>query len=186
MLGLMQDRPLLLSSLIEHAASFHGEREIVSHMPDGAMHRSNWREVHQRAKRVANALIGLGVRAGDRVATLAWNTHRHLEMYFGVSGMGAVLHTVNPRLFPEQITYIINHAEDGYVFFDTSFAPLLASVAPLLPKVKGYVALCTRAQMPEVDLPNLLCFEDLLAEASAQYDWPVFDENTASSLCYTS
>ena len=186
MFGLMQQRPLLLSSLIEHAATHHGEREIVSHLVDGSTHRSNWREVGQRAKRVANALQALGVRAGDRVATLAWNTHRHLEMYFGVSGMGAVLHTVNPRLFPEQIEYIVNHAEDGYVFFDTSFASLVAAIAPRLPRVKGYVALCTRAQMPDIAVANLLCYEELLAGASPDCAWPVFDENSASSLCYTS
>jgi acyl-CoA synthetase (AMP-forming)/AMP-acid ligase II len=186
MLGLMQQRPLLLSGLIEHAAAFHGTREIVSHMVDGSTHRGNWATVCARAKRLANALQALGVQAGDRVATLAWNTHRHLEMYFGVSGMGAVLHTVNPRLFPEQVSYIINHAEDGYVFFDTSFAALVQSVAAKLPGVKGFVAMCTRAQMPEVQLPNLLCFEDLLEAASPEYRWPTFDENTASSLCYTS
>ena len=156
--GLMQQRPLLLSGLIDHAAAFHGEREIVSHMPDGSTHRSNWREVQQRAKRLANALAGLGVGAGDRVATLAWNTHRHLELYFGVSGMQAILHTVNPRLFPEQIAYIVDHAEDGYVFFDTSFAATLAELAPQLGRVKGFVALCERSQMPDVKLPNLLCY----------------------------
>ncbi|MFO1191615.1 MAG: 3-(methylthio)propionyl-CoA ligase [Rhodoferax sp.] len=186
MLGLMQQRPLLLSGLIEHAAAYHGSREIVSHLVDGSTHRSNWATVRERACRLANALQALGVQPGDRVATLAWNTHRHLEMYFAVSGMGAVLHTVNPRLFPEQVTYIINHAEDGYVFFDTSFASLVQSVAPKLPGVKGYVAMCTRAQMPDVDLPNLLCFEELVEAASPVYRWPSFDENTASSLCYTS
>ena len=158
MLGLMQQRPLLLSGLIDHAAAYHGSREIVSHMVDGSTHRSNWATVRSRAMRVAHALQALGVRAGDRVATLAWNTHRHLEMYFGVSGMGAVLHTVNPRLFPEQVTYILNHAEDGYVFFDTSFAALVQAVAPNLPGVKGYVAMCTRAQMPDMQVPHLLCF----------------------------
>jgi acyl-CoA synthetase (AMP-forming)/AMP-acid ligase II len=186
MLGLMQQRPLLLSGLIDHAAAYHGSREIVSHMVDGSTHRSNWATVRSRAMRVAHALQALGVRAGDRVATLAWNTHRHLEMYFGVSGMGAVLHTVNPRLFPEQVTYILNHAEDGYVFFDTSFAALVQAVAPNLPGVKGYVAMCTRAQMPDMQVPNLLCFEELLEAASPEYRWPSFDENTASSLCYTS
>lgn len=184
--GIMQQHPLLLSGLIEHAAAFHGEREIVSQMVDGSMHRSNWREVHVRAKRLANALHQLGIRAGDRVATLAWNTHRHLELYFGVSGMQAILHTVNPRLFPEQITYILNHAEDGYVFFDTSFAVQLAEIAPQLAHARGFVALCTREQMPDVALPNLLCYEDLLEAASPDFNWPVFDENTASSLCYTS
>jgi acyl-CoA synthetase (AMP-forming)/AMP-acid ligase II len=186
MLGLMQQRPLLLSGLIDHAAAYHGSREIVSHMVDGSTHRSNWATVRSRAMRVAHALQALGVRAGDRVATLAWNTHRHLEMYFGVSGMGAVLHTVNPRLFPEQVTYILNHAEDGYVFFDTSFAALVQAVAPNLPGVKGYVAMCTRAQMPDMQVPHLLCFEELLEAAAPEYRWPSFDENTASSLCYTS
>ncbi|MCB2040657.1 MAG: 3-(methylthio)propionyl-CoA ligase [Burkholderiaceae bacterium] len=186
MMGLMQNRPLLLSGLIDHAAAYHGEREIVSHLVDGSMHRSNWRTIRTRAKQLANALQTLGVRQGDRVATLAWNTHRHLEMYFGVSGMGAVLHTVNPRLFPEQVSYILNHAEDGYVFFDTSFASLVQQVAPQLPRVKGYVALCTRAQMPDIAVANLLCYEDLLDAASPEYRWPTFDENTASSLCYTS
>ncbi|VTU45220.1 3-(methylthio)propionyl-CoA ligase [Variovorax sp. PBL-E5] len=184
--GLMQQRPLLLSGLIDHAAAYHGDREIVSHMVDGSIHRSDWRSVQQRAKRLANALARLGVEPGDRVATLAWNTHRHLELYFGVSGMQAVLHTVNPRLFPEQIAYIVNHAEDGYVFFDISFAATLAELAPQLGHVKGFVAMCERAQMPDVPLPHLLCYEDLLAQASADCEWPVFDENTASSLCYTS
>ena len=186
MQGLMQQHPLLLSGLIDHAAAFHGEREIVSHLVDGSTHRSNWREVQQRAKRLANALTTLGVQPGSRVATLAWNTHRHMELYFGVSGMGAVTHTVNPRLFPEQIVYILNHAEDGYIFFDTSFADLLAGLAPQLPHAKGFVAMCRRDQMPAVSLPNLLCYEDLLEAASPQYTWPRFDENTASSLCYTS
>ena len=186
MQGLMQHHSLLLSGLIDHAAAFHGEREIVSHLVDGSMHRSNWREVQQRAKRLANALTTLGVQPGNRVATLAWNTHRHMELYFGVSGMGAITHTVNPRLFPEQIAYILNHAEDGYIFFDTSFADLLAGLAPQLPHAKGFIAMCRRDQMPAVSLPNLLCYEDLLEAASPQYTWPRFDENTASSLCYTS
>jgi fatty-acyl-CoA synthase len=186
MFGLMQQRPLLLSGLIEHAAAHHGRREIVSCMVDGSTHRSDWATVCARSKRVANALEALGVQPGDRVATLAWNTHRHLEMYFGVSGMGAVLHTVNPRLFPEQVAYIINHADDGYVFFDTSFASLVQGVAPKLTGVKGFVAMCTRAEMPEMSVPNLLCFEELLEAASSVYRWPSFDENTASSLCYTS
>ncbi|MGB3072281.1 MAG: 3-(methylthio)propionyl-CoA ligase [Ottowia sp.] len=186
MQGLMQQHQLLLSGLIDHAAAFHGEREIVSHLVDGSTHRSNWREVQQRAKRLANALTTLGVQPGDRVATLAWNTHRHVELYFGVSGMGAITHTVNPRLFPEQIVYILNHAEDGYIFFDTSFAELLAGLAPQLQHAKGFVAMCRRDQMPAVSLPNLLCYEDLLEAASPEYTWPRFDENTASSLCYTS
>lgn len=184
--GLMQDRPLLISSLIDHAAAHHGDREIVSQLVDGSMHRSNWRQVHERSKRLANAVTTLGVGPGDRVATLAWNTHRHLELYFGVSGMGAVLHTVNPRLFPEQIVYILNHAESGFVFFDTNFAELVAAVAPQCPQVKAFVALCPRDQLPSIDLPRLLSYEDLLADASPEFSWPSFDENRASSLCYTS
>ncbi|KQO37128.1 long-chain fatty acid--CoA ligase [Acidovorax sp. Leaf84] len=186
MQGLMQQHQLLLSGVLDHAAAFHGDREIVSHLVDGSTHRSNWREVQQRAKRLANALTALGVAAGDRVATLAWNTHRHVELYFGVSGMQAILHTVNPRLFPEQIAYILNHAEDGYVFFDTSFAQLLADLAPQLLHAKGFIAMCRRDQMPAVNLPNLMCYEDLVEAASPDYSWPRFDENTASSLCYTS
>jgi fatty-acyl-CoA synthase len=186
MQALMQQHQLLLSGLLDHAATFHGEREIVTHMADGSTDRSNWREVQQRAKRLANALTTLGVQPGDRIATLAWNTHRHVELYFGVSGMQAILHTVNPRLFPEQISYILNHAEDSYIFFDTSFAELLAGLAPQLTHAKGFVALCSRAQMPEVALPNLMCYEDLLEAAAPEYTWPSFDENTASSLCYTS
>jgi acyl-CoA synthetase (AMP-forming)/AMP-acid ligase II len=186
MQGLMQQHPLLLSGLIDHAAAFHGEREIISHLVDGTTHRSNWCAVQRRAKRLANALTVLGVLAGDRVATLAWNTHRHVELYFGVAGMQAILHTVNPRLFPEQIGYILNHAEDGYIFFDTSFAELLAALAPQLVHAKGFVAMCSRDQMPKVTLPNLMCYEDLLAAASPDYSWPRFDENEASSLCYTS
>jgi len=186
MLGLMQQQPLLISTLIEHAAQFHGRTEVVSSRVEGDVHRSNWAEIADRARRLANALTQLGVGPGDRVGTLAWNTHRHAELYFGVSGMGAVLHTVNPRLFPEQIEYIVNHAEDQYVFFDLSFVDLIRELAPRLTGVRGFVAMTDRAHMPALDVPNLLCYEELLAAASPEYTWPVFDENTASSLCYTS
>ena len=185
-LGLMQQQPLLISGLIEHAAMHHGNVEIVSHVSDTSIYRSTWRNVRNRAKRLANALTTLGVQPGQRIATLAWNTHRHLEFYFAVSGMGAVSHTVNPRLFAEQITYIINHAADEYVFFDLGFADQLAAIAAQLPSVKGFVALCERSEMPQLALPNLLCYEDLLEAASPDYEWPRLDENTASSLCYTS
>ena len=182
----MQQRPLLVSSLIDYAAGYHGDREIVSRDPEGAFHRTTYAAVATRAKRVANALQGLGVGHGDRVATLAWNSYRHLELYYGVTSSGRVLHTVNPRLFPEQIQYIINHAENGYIFFDPVFVPLVEQLAPHLPLVRGWVALCDRAAMPAVKVDNLLCYEDLLAAASPDYDWPQFDENTASTLCYTS
>ncbi len=186
MLGLMQQRPLLVSSLVDYASTWHGGREIVSRNVDGTFRRSTYAEVAARAKRVANALGALGVGSGDRVATLAWNGHRHLELYYGVTSSGRVLHTVNPRLFPDQIQYIMHHAEDAYVFFDPVFAPLVDELAPRLPLTRGWVALCDRKAMPAVKAASLLCYEDLLAAAPADFEWPLFDENTASTLCYTS
>ena len=186
MLGLMQQRPLLISGLVDYAAQWHGDREIVSRDPDGRIHRSNYAEVAARAKRVANALDALGLEPGDRVATLAWNTHRHLELYYGVTSSGRVLHTVNPRLFPDQLQYIIHHAEDAYVFFDPVFAPLVDELAPRLPLVRAWVSLSDRAHAPAVKVNELLVYEELLDGASPDCDWPALDENAASSLCYTS
>jgi acyl-CoA synthetase (AMP-forming)/AMP-acid ligase II len=186
MLGLMQQRPLLISGLVDYVAEYHAEREIISRDSEGVVHRSNWGQIAERAKRLANALATLGVVEGERVATLAWNGHRHLEIYYGVTCAGAVLHTVNPRLFPEQLQYIMNHAEDSYIFFDPVFAALVEQLAPHLPSVRGWVALCDRERMPTAKLANLLCYEDLLDDASPDYTWPSFDENTASTLCYTS
>jgi len=186
MLGMMQNRPLLISSLIEHANTSHPHAEIVSRTVEGPIHRCTYGDIHRRAKQVARALTALGVEHGDRIGTLAWNGYRHMELYFGVSGMGAVLHTINPRLFPEQIAYIANHAEDQYLFFDLSFAPLIAKLAPQMKSVKGFVAMTDRAHMPALEVPNLLCYEELVGTQPDAFDWPVFDENTASSLCYTS
>ncbi|MGE2735647.1 long-chain-fatty-acid--CoA ligase [Mycolicibacterium vaccae] len=189
MLGLMQDRPLMISSLIEHAATFHGQTEIVSRLPEGPIRRTTWGAVRDRSKQVANALAELGVQPGDRVATLAWNSDRHLALYFGVSGSGAVMHTVNPRLFAEQIVYIVNHAEDRVLFFDVTFAPLVGQLADQLSTVETYVAMTDREHMPDIpEIPaqKLLCFEEFVGRQSAEYDWPEFDEHTASSLCYTS
>jgi fatty-acyl-CoA synthase len=186
MLGLMQQRPLLISNLIDYAAKFHANREIVSRDPEGILHRSNWGEIAARAKRAANALSNLGVRPGDRVATLAWNSYRHLEIYYAATASGAVLHTVNPRLFPEQLQYIMSHAEDRLVFFDPVFAPLIESLAPRLPDVRGWVALCERAAMPNAKLDHLICYDELLTAAEPEREWPSFDENTACTLCYTS
>ncbi len=186
MLGLMQQRPLLISGLVDYAAAWHGGREVVSRDPQGASHRSTFAEIAARAKQVANALDALRANRGDRIATLAWNGHRHLELYYGVTSSGRVLHTVNPRLFPEQLQYIMHHAEDAFVFFDPVFAPLVEQLAPKLPLVRGYVALCERSGLPSVEGVSLLCYEDLLAKASPEYAWPVIDENTASTLCYTS
>jgi fatty-acyl-CoA synthase len=184
--GLMQDRPLLISSLIEHAATFHPRTEIVSRLPEGTVHRTDWLGVRQRARQVANAMRALGVGQGDRVGTLAWNSYRHLALYYGVSGSGAVLHTVNPRLFPEQIDYIVNHAEDKVLFFDITFAPLVEQLAPRLRSVQAFVAMTDRAHMPAIDVPQLLCFDELLDAQSTDYRWPELDEKSASSLCYTS
>jgi 3-(methylthio)propionyl---CoA ligase len=186
MLGLMQSRPLLVSTLVDYAASCHGDTEIVSRDPDGIMHRTNYAAIARRAKRLGHGLQSLGVEFGQPVATLAWNSSRHLELYYGVTGSGRILHTVNPRLFPDQIRYIINHAEDAYVFFDPLFAPLVEQLAPHLPLVRGWVALCEAADMPAVNVEQLLGYEDIMAAAAEDYDWPEFDENTASTLCYTS
>ena len=186
MLGLMQQRPLLISGLIDYAARYHAGREIVSRLADGSIHRSNWGEIAARARKLARALGRLGVAAGDRVATLAWNSFRHLELYYGTTGVGIVLHTVNPRLFNEQLIYILDHAEDKVVFFDLSFLSLVEALAPHLKQVRAWVALCGAAEMPESALPNLLCYEDIVGGESDDLVWPVLDENTASSLCYTS
>ena len=186
MFGLMQQRPLLISSLVDYAAACHGEREIVSRDQEGVIHRSNYADVAARAMRLANALQKLGVGSGERIATLAWNGYRHLEVYYGVTCSGRVLHTVNPRLFQDQLQYIMHHAEDAYVFYDPVFTPLVEQLAPRLPLARGWVALCERSAMPSANLNNLLCYDDLLAEASTDYEWPSFDENTACTLCYTS
>ena len=189
MLGLMQDRPLLISSLIEHAAACHADTEIVSRLPEGPIRRTTWSQVRDQSKQVANALAQLGIEPADRVATLAWNSDRHLALYYGVSGSGAVMHTVNPRLFAEQIVYIINHAEDRVLFFDVTFAALVAALAPELETVEHFVAMTDRehmADLPGIPAERLLCFDELVAAQSSDYDWPEFDERSASSLCYTS
>jgi len=188
MLGQMMQQPLLISSLIVHAERHHPEAEVVSRRVEGDIHRSNYKEIARRARQVANALAALGVKASDRVATLAWNGHRHMELYYGVSGSQAVLHTINPRLHPDQIAYIADHAEDQVLFFDLSFWPLIQAVAGRVQTVRHFVAMTDRAHMPAdaEKVPGLLCYEELLAAQSEHYDWPVFDENTASSLCYTS
>ncbi|HKC30251.1 MAG TPA: 3-(methylthio)propionyl-CoA ligase [Burkholderiales bacterium] len=184
--GLMMDMPLLISGLIAHADRHHGDTEIVSKTVDGSVHRYTYSDAHARARKLANALQRLGVQPGERIATLAWNSYRHFEIYYAVAGSGAVIHTINPRLFPDQITYIANHAEDKYVFFDLSFAPLLEKLAPLLKTVKGYVAMCARDALPKGNIPNLLCYEDLLEKEKDDFQWPSFDERTAACLCYTS
>jgi fatty-acyl-CoA synthase len=186
MLGLMMDRPLLISSLITHAALHHGDTEIVSRTVEGPIHRYTYRDAELRSRRLAQALARQGVTASDRVASLAWNGYRHFELYFATSGMGAVMHTINPRLFPEQLVYIVNHAEDRLVFFDINLAPLVEKLAAACKGVKAWVAMTDRAHMPTAAIPNLLCYEDLIAAEKGDYAWPDFDEKTAASLCYTS
>lgn len=186
MRGLMQQHELLISTLLDYAERYHPRVSIVSRLLDGAVHRSDWGAVAFRARQLASALQRLGIKQGERVATLAWNHKRHLELFFGVTGSGLVLHTVNPRLFREQLRYIISHAENTTLFFDTSFTTLVEELAPHIPSVRHYVALCAQPEMPVADLPRLLCYEDLLAAESDEYLWPRFDENSASSLCYTS
>ena len=186
MLGLMQQRPLLISSLLDYAERYHAGTEIVSRSVEGPLHRSNWGLIASRARRVANALKRLGVTGSERIATLALNHNRHLEIYFGVTCSGAILHTVNPRLFPDQVRFILDDAEARYVFFDVAFTALIEQIAPRLPNVRGFVALCECSALPSIEVPNLLCYEELLASESDEYAWPLFDENTASALCYTS
>ncbi|QRX81786.1 3-(methylthio)propionyl-CoA ligase [Glaciimonas sp. PAMC28666] len=185
--GLMMSGKLLISSLIVHADRHHGDTEIVSRRVEGDMHRYTYRDCHRRTRQLANVLTGLGVKGSDRVATLAWNGYRHMELYYAISGMGAIIHTVNPRLHPEQVTYIANHAEDQYLFFDLTFLPMVKLIAARCPTVKAFVAMTDRAHMPQdAGIANLLCYEDLMEAASDDYVWPTFDEDTASTLCYTS
>jgi fatty-acyl-CoA synthase len=186
MLGLMQDWSLLLHKIIDHAANFHGEREVVSRTPEGTLERTNYRRIDSRAKKLAQALAARGIGPGDRVATLAWNTARHLESWYGIAGVGAVYHTLNPRLFPDQIVWIANHAGDRVLLFDISFAELVAKIAPRLETVEFYVALTDREHLPDVGIPNLVAYEDLIAPMSGSFAWKEFDEHTACGLCYTS
>jgi len=185
LLGQMMDVPLTVSSLLAHAARHFGSTEIVSRRIEGDLHRYTYRDCEQRAKQLAQALIALGVEAGERVATLAWNGYRHLEAYYGTAGFGAVCHTINPRLFPDQIAYIVNHADDAYVLFDTTFAALVDTLAPQCPKVRGWIALCDEAHLPSMQMP-VLCYETLMAAQDGHFAWPALDERQASYLCYTS
>ena len=184
--GLMMNQPLMIASLLQHAAANHGDTEIVSRLAVGGTHRYTYAAAAARSRQLAKALRALGVKAEDRIGTLAWNTHRHFEIYYAVSGIAAICHTINPRLFPEQISYIASHADDRFVFFDLTFVKLVEALVPHCPGVKGWVAMCQRNEMPECAIPNLHCYEDLVAAQSDDFAWPEFDENTASSLCYTS
>ncbi|MEZ7829064.1 MAG: 3-(methylthio)propionyl-CoA ligase [Brachymonas denitrificans] len=187
MLGLMQNQPLLQSSLIEFAAANHGDTEIVSRRVEGDIHRYTWADAARRSRQLAHALDGLGLAADARVGTLAWNGYRHLELYYGVSGTGRIIHTINPRLHPEQMAWIVNHAEDEALCFDMSFLPLVQLIHGQCPTVKHWIALCDADKLPaDSGIPNLASYEALIANQNTDYDWPQLDENTASGLCYTS
>lgn len=190
MFGLMQDRPLMIASIIKHAARNHGQTEIVSKNVDGTIHRSHYAELERRARRLVRALQRLGIRPADRVGTLGWNGFRHMELYYAVSGMGAICHTINPRLGTTDIAFIASDAADSVLFAETSFAALITDIAPAITaSVRAIVFMCDRAEMPDIPLPpgmDLLCYEELMATADDAFDWPEFDERTAASLCYTS
>ncbi len=186
MRGLMMDAPLMISGILKHAAHAHGDREIVTRLPEsGEVHRYGYRDAHKRAQKAANALKKLGVKPGDRVGTIAWNTHRHFELYYAVSGIEGVIHTINPRLKPEQIAWIINHAGDKVMFFDLQFAPLIDGIAKHCPGVEKWVLLTGKAHKPEMQT-EILTYEELIEDEDEHFDWPVFDEHAAACLCYTS
>jgi fatty-acyl-CoA synthase len=184
--ALMMDRPLTLPSILEYAAQYHPDREVVDRMVEGPIHRYGYAQALARTKRMAGALIAMGVKPGDRVATLAWSTHRHFELYFAVTGIGAILHTINPRLHDDQIVWVANHAEDAFLFFDVSFAGQVAALKDRIPTVKAFVAMTDRANLPADAPADALVYEDLIAAHSPEFTWPELDERQASGLCYTS
>ncbi|MBL8383444.1 MAG: AMP-binding protein, partial [Burkholderiales bacterium] len=185
--GLMMDAPLLLSGIIEHAAAQYGGVEVVARETHGPLFRYTYAECAARARKLANALAALGLEPGDAVGSIAWNNHRHLEAYYAVSGSGMVMHTCNPRLHPQQLIYIINHADDKVVLFDATFAPIVQGIAAHCPNVRAWVCLAEAAHTPALDgVPALRNYEDLIAPCSTAFDWPGFDERTGAALCYTS
>jgi fatty-acyl-CoA synthase len=186
MLAQMQDWPLLVHNIIDHAAQYHGDREVVTRSVEGPIVRDNYRTIAGRAHKLAKAMVKAGVRPGDRVGTMAWNSGRHLESWYGITGMGGVYHTLNPRLHPDQIAWIMNHAEDKVLFFDTSFAPIVEMIAPKLRKTKLFVAMTDAAHLPKMKRPKLVAYEDFIAKGDDKYPWTAFDERTACGLCYTS
>lgn len=187
MLGQMMQQPLLISSLLRHAERHHGEQYVVSRRVEGDIHRYTYRDMARRSRQMAKAMAALGVQPGTRVGTIAWNGYRHLELYYAVSGSGAVLHTLNPRLHPDQVVWIADHAQDHVLCFDKTFLPLVEAVVSRLATVKHFVLMVDKDQMPaQSTIPGLLCYEDLIAGQDDQFEWPQFDENNASSLCYTS
>ena len=186
MLGLMQDWPLLIHRVIDYAATQHAKREVVSRSVEGPIHRTDYASIRLRSLKLAQRLERDGIRFGDRVATLAWNTWRHLESWYGITGIGAIYHTVNPRLFEDQIVFIINHAADRILLLDLTFVPLVEKLAPRLPTIERFVILTDAAHMPQTLLKNAVAYEDYINEADGDFRWASFDENTAAGMCYTS
>ncbi|MDT8319551.1 MAG: long-chain-fatty-acid--CoA ligase [Xanthomonadales bacterium] len=186
MLGLMQDYPLLIHTFLDHAAINHGERELVTRGVEGPIRRCTLAEIHSRSLRVAKALEREGVGLGDRIATMAWNTDRHMETWFGIMGLGAVCHTLNPRLFSEQLDYIVNHAEDDILFVDLTFLPIIEAMQNRFPTIRKYIVLTDGDNMPETSLPNAVAYEDWIDGVDDDFEWKRVDENTAAALCYTS
>ena len=184
--ALMMSTPLTIASLIQHADRHHGSAQIISRRVEGDLHRTTYRELHGRARQLASALASLGIGPGDRVGTLAWNTYRHLELYFAASGCGAVLHMINPRLHPEQIGWIAHHAQDRALFFDSCFNPLAETVRRAAPEIRHFVAMTDRDRMGDAGPGPALCYEDLLQASGDSFEWPALDEVTASSMCYRS
>ncbi len=186
MLGLMQDWPLLCHRIIDHAAIYHGDRKVITRSVEGPIHTTNYAEIRARALKVAQRLEKDGIKLGDRVATLAWNTWRHLEVWYGILGLGAIYHTVNPRLFPDQIAWIVNHAGDRVMFTDITFVPLLEKIADKLPTIERYIVLTDAAHMPQTTLKNAVPYEEWIGEVDGDFEWKSFDEHTAAGMCYTS
>ena len=186
MLGQMQKTPLLVNGILDYAALYHGEREIISRLVEGEIHRETYAQAHLRARKLSQSLLKLGLTQGDIIATLAWNTHRHLESWYAITGIGAVYHTLNPRLFAEQLVYIINHAADKFIITDLTFVPLLEAIADKLPTVKGFIIMTDEAHMPQTKLDPVYCFESLIEAENGDFDWVALDENAACGICYTS
>ncbi|MCD2171670.1 long-chain-fatty-acid--CoA ligase [Rhizobium sp. C4] len=186
MLGLMQDWPLLCHKVIDHAGLFHGRREVISRSVEGPIHRTDYATVRRRSLQLAKRLEKDGIKVGDRIGTLAWNTWRHLEAWYGIMGCGAVYHTLNPRLFPQQIAWIMNDAEDRFLFVDITFMPIVEKIAPLVPSLEKVIVLTDAAHMPQTSLPNVVPYEDWLAEVDDDYVWKDLDERAAAGMCYTS
>ena len=186
MFGQMQDVPLLVNRILDHALVNHGEREIVSRLVEGNIHRETYADAHLRARKLSQALQALGMGVGDVVATMAWNTHRHFEAWYGITGVGGIYHTLNPRLFPEQLSYIINHAEDKIILTDLTFVPVLEGIEKDIPNVKAIIVMTDAAHMPETSLKNVLCYEDLIDSNNGDFNWVEVDERAPSGMCYTS